>query len=926
MINGIAGHVAGMLVLLLAGLIGGCGQGSFSPEQRLDRAEAALEKGELRTAIIELKNALQAAPDDREARLLLGEVYARFGDGASAEKELRRARELGASELDIQPWLARALLLQGEFEALDDMEIPASAPTEARAQMLWVKAQALLARGYADAAEGLVQESLQLQPASAPAMFVMAGIQFHHQDEAQARDWIAKALAADAAYGPAWSLLGDLERSLGNLEAAEQAYTRAMEDPSVQDVNRMSRALVLTETGEFERAQEDIALLRKRIKENPRIDYAEGLLHYRKQEYDEAARFAEAALGADPTFATALFLAGASQLALGNVASADNHLSRYLAQYPEDNTARRMMASAKLQLGEAAEAERIVRPLVEGSPGDAVALDLLASALLGQGRGEEGIGYLRRVKEAQPDSAGASARLGAALLEEGDAEEGIRELEKALEAEPQMQEAAARVVMGHVRNGDLDRALEVALENLERNPGSVPAHVTLGVVRLFRKETDAASEAFRKALAMDPGNLPATSALAAIAVEAGDPQRAKDLYLESLEHNPKSTASLVNLAKLAAREGDEVAARGYLEDAIERDPQSLEPRLHLANFYLRNGDPQQCLAVLAELRAANPRQPVLLGLAAEAELALGQYASARTTLEQLRALAPEEPRVRLALAKAHAGLGNEAQARAELEEALRLDPEFVSAIATLGKLAVQRGDVGEAEVRLRELKNSLGTEHPEVLLLEGQVAELKGDTSAATAAYRRLFELSGTGDDLRRLSRVQWKAGEREGAVEILEQWLDTHPDDGDVHFELAERYFLLGREEEAISGYQRALGADPKNVVAMNNLAWLLRERDTNKALEYAERAYSHVPEDAYVMDTLAVLLLATGDLPRAVDISERAVRSQPENGSLLYHRAQILEAAGRPDEARAVLETALQTGREFPERAEAQAMLDNL
>ena len=77
--------------------------------------------------------------------------------------------------------------------------------------------------------------------------------------------------------------------------------------------------------------------------------------------------------------------------------------------------------------------------------------------------------------------------------------------------------------------------------------------------------------------------------------------------------------------------------------------------------------------------------------------------------------------------------------------------------------------------------------------------------------------------------------------------------------------------------------------------------------------------------MDTLAVLLLATADLPRAVDISERAVRSQPENGSLLYHRARILEAAGRPDEARAVLETALQRGRELPERTTARAMLDN-
>ena len=49
------------------------------------------------------------------------------GDGASAEKELRRALELGASELDVQPWLARALLLQGDLEPLYELEIPAAA-------------------------------------------------------------------------------------------------------------------------------------------------------------------------------------------------------------------------------------------------------------------------------------------------------------------------------------------------------------------------------------------------------------------------------------------------------------------------------------------------------------------------------------------------------------------------------------------------------------------------------------------------------------------------------------------------------------------------------------------------------------------------------------------------------------------------------
>ena len=103
------------LMVLLVALMSGCGA-DISPEQRVERARGAMDSGEIRTAIIELKNALQAEPNNGSARLLLGQAYARAGDGASAQKELGRARELGVSEADLQPWLAKAQLLQGVLE------------------------------------------------------------------------------------------------------------------------------------------------------------------------------------------------------------------------------------------------------------------------------------------------------------------------------------------------------------------------------------------------------------------------------------------------------------------------------------------------------------------------------------------------------------------------------------------------------------------------------------------------------------------------------------------------------------------------------------------------------------------------------------------------------------------------------------------
>src|SRR5262249_1520861 len=78
-----------VLVSVLALSAGGCGYFS-SPEQRVAKAEALIAKGEQRSALIELRNALQKKPDLPGARLALAEVVLWLGDPAGAERELKR--------------------------------------------------------------------------------------------------------------------------------------------------------------------------------------------------------------------------------------------------------------------------------------------------------------------------------------------------------------------------------------------------------------------------------------------------------------------------------------------------------------------------------------------------------------------------------------------------------------------------------------------------------------------------------------------------------------------------------------------------------------------------------------------------------------------------------------------------------------------
>jgi Flp pilus assembly protein TadD len=82
-------------------------------DEYLREAQAYLNKDETGAAVIQLKNALLLDPDNREARLLLGKAYLKQKDGLSAEKELRRAQELGAAREAVLPSLGQALLITG---------------------------------------------------------------------------------------------------------------------------------------------------------------------------------------------------------------------------------------------------------------------------------------------------------------------------------------------------------------------------------------------------------------------------------------------------------------------------------------------------------------------------------------------------------------------------------------------------------------------------------------------------------------------------------------------------------------------------------------------------------------------------------------------------------------------------------------------
>src|SRR5258706_6045033 len=106
-----------IIAVLAIVFVAGCGE-TDDPQLLLAQGKQSREKGDNDAAFVLLKNALQLDPRIAEARYLLAVIEYEAGDYSSAEKEFRKAFELGFEYGKVvAPW-AWSLLMQRQFQRI----------------------------------------------------------------------------------------------------------------------------------------------------------------------------------------------------------------------------------------------------------------------------------------------------------------------------------------------------------------------------------------------------------------------------------------------------------------------------------------------------------------------------------------------------------------------------------------------------------------------------------------------------------------------------------------------------------------------------------------------------------------------------------------------------------------------------------------
>jgi putative PEP-CTERM system TPR-repeat lipoprotein len=885
---------------------GGVGAVRAAADGYIDDARRYLEKGEVKSAVIQLKNALQGDPSHVEARLLLAGSYLVLGDAPAAAKEYDRAAQLGAPAERWMAGYARAQLLQGENELLLQRVQPEPGmPPELQAEVQALRGNALLALNRAEEAGQAYEAALSRQPDNAEARLGKVRVTLLAGDREAAVKELDALLADDPALPAALVLRGELARQAGRLDDAAVDFARAVEAAPNNLRAHLGVALVAVAQRRPDDALAAIETIRERFGDIAFTGYLHGLAAFQKGRLDEAAEQLQLVLRAMPSHLQTQLLYGVVSYARGEFRVADDYVSRVASALGENPAVAKLLGAIRLKLREPRRAVDAMQAVSDRFPQDAQLLALLGNAYLQAGDNTRGSEYLSRAIELDPDQALLRTQLALGQLAGGDTDAAISELETAVELGQDIVQTDVLLVLSYLKRGETEKALAAAQALEGRMPESpVPANLT-GLAYLAAGSPDEADARFRKALEIDPEFLVAHMNRARTALARGDAGKARASYQEVLQRKPNHLGALLGLAALAQQSRDEQAMQGYLDQAYAANPDALQPRLLLAELQLRRGDALKALTFLGDLTPEQAAQPAVLRLTGMAQLQAGEFNSAVRTLEQLTAASPSYVEGWFQLARAQAAAGDNARARASFRKAIELDKDHRLPIVWvgLGELELRDRRYAEALAHAKEMQAHFPN-HPMAYEIEAAAQRGLGNGGAALAAVEKAARAEGTTKRINVLAHSLSAAGRPAQAMTVLEDWLAQHPDDGATWTTLGMMRHQQGDEQAAIQAYESALASTPDNPVVLNNLAWLYHRHGDRRALETAREAYEMAPERPEIVDTYGWVLFQQGKRQAGLNVLQQALVAAPRNPEIGLHVAEALLALGRRDEARPLLQ----------------------
>lgn len=914
-------------LILVTNLLVACGSGD---NVSMEQAESSQAQGDYRNAMLILKNIIQADSSNKNARLLLGKIYLPIGDGPSAEKELRRAQQLGASASETTANLARALLLQGKIdEALEIAKVIDQATDVTNADILSVKGDALLAKGKISLAETAYQRALDLDSLSSLALQGLVKVAASENKLDKASIAIDRLITLAPKDASAWTLKGAILGRQQKLAEAENSFQQAVGFLNEQQMTREGFAaymgLVQMQLAQqkINEALPNVKKLRASQPNHPIPRYMRAYIAFKQKEYKVALEHLTEILHRVRNHVPSQLLAGTVHYALENYEQAREQLERVVNEVPSHIQARKLLAAVHMKQRHPDDALQVLQNEKTANTDDAQLLAMMGKAALFSGDFNSSLAMYKKAAKNAPNSTAIRTELAQLYLTKGAYGDALTELEK---IDDEGNSHAKRIkIYALIRSQKYDKAIAITKELAKENPKDPAIPTILGAIELSRGDRGKARQFFLQARDLQLGFETALLSLARLELEEGDLDKADAWYNEIILKNAGSLRAMLGMAQIAERRGQTDQALIWVEKANKANPKIIAPVAILANYHIKAHQFVQADEIIANAEKLLAGHPELLKLRAKSLFAQGKTREAAESIGELIKLQPKNLGNYLQLAKIYSVGKDFEQARETLLRAKQVAPDAPAVNIALVRIESKLGNVENA-MKVIDAQKKLPKSRALAYSLEGDLYAQQKQYKKAEVAYKAGMAINNVATLAAKLAMARQKAGNHTGAKAAIATWVKNHPKNVKGQATLAQVYMQIDAQPEAIALYESINQSAPNNPAVLNNLAWLYNEQKDPRALEVARQAYELATSASSVMDTYGWLLVQDGKLEEGIEILREAVTLSGKHPEIQLHLAMGMVARGGMDDEAKRLINAIQADGRLEGSAELQELAKKL
>jgi predicted Zn-dependent protease len=767
-------------VSLLAFGLAGCGSPEEKAQSYYARGMELIGKGDDLAARIELLNAVKFKSDKVEVWKALAGIDERT-KAQSLFLDLRRIVELDPNDLAARLKLARIMLAGGATDAASKVIELAREGDAPNAELHALKA-AVLARGNdLEAAMREANRAVAINPNNIEGVSFIASRKAAEGDADGALKMLDALRIEDKDQTRIRQLKVQILVRKGDLKRAEEIQREIAAATPNDSASRLQLVQLLIAERKFDDAEKE---LRGRVEVDPND----------KKAVLDLVRFLNTAKGPQAARAeleNRVKVGGdvfEYQLALSEIevtqGRTNDAIQRLQGLMSSTKAADRKVATqlklAEIYVGrnDLAAGEPIIAQVIAADRRNAGALKLRASIKIDRGQIDDAVADLREALNDQPKSSELLLLLALAYERGGNMELADRQYADAMKSSGFNSAVIQRYVAFLQRKGDPARAESVLVDAASRTAGNVQILSSLAQVRLSRRNWAGAR------VVAD-----------AIAQNSDSRALAEEIRAASYAGENKNNESIT-----------------ALENAHNDAPDALRPVVALVSAYLRQKQPEKATAMLQDMTKRSPDNAQLLVLAGRVDLVENKENQALENFKAAVAQQPKDPIGYIALSDFYTRKKDYSGAIDTIQSGLREQPENLSLRLALGGLQILKGDYDAAIAQYDTiLKNQSGqivaTNNLVSLLLDHRTDKESIDRAIALAEPLKDTKIPQFQDTY---GWVQYKRGDYQRAVNLLESAAAQMSDQAVVHFHLGMSYKKTGDADRATEQLKLALQLEP--------------------------------------------------------------------------------------------------------------------